>query len=146
MAILITSAIFLTILVDVLHAAAATGNETKTTTAAPTRKPWPKPNCGNPRLTNKLRDIFLDMHNRFRGSLARGQTQRSAGWGIAPPASLMYRMKYDCNAESYAQQHASSCNTRPLPAYAMPGYKENQHILRTVAISREAAIRNVCGK
>ncbi|EYC37164.1 hypothetical protein Y032_0818g2514 [Ancylostoma ceylanicum] len=112
------------------------------TTAGPTRKPWPKPNCGNPSLTNGLRNLFLDMHNNFRGSLARGQTERSFGWGIAPPAALMYRMKYTCDAESYAHQHASSCVTTPLPAYAMPGYKENFHVLRTVQTTPAGAIQN----
>ncbi|RCN39654.1 SCP-like protein [Ancylostoma caninum] len=112
------------------------------TTAGPTRKPWPKPNCGNPSLTNGLRNLFLNMHNNFRGSLARGQTERSFGWGIAPPAALMYRMKYTCDAESYAHQHASSCVTRPLPAYAMPGYKENFHVLRTVQTTPAGAIQN----
>ncbi|EYC08063.1 hypothetical protein Y032_0068g278 [Ancylostoma ceylanicum] len=139
MATLVTSVIFLALLVNILNAAAPTGNAT---TAAPTRKPWPKPNCGNPNLSNGLRNLFLNMHNRFRGNLARGQTERSAGWGIAPPATLMYRMKYDCNAESYAQQHAGSCNTRPLPPYAMPGYKENQHVLRTVQTTPAGAIQN----
>ncbi|EYB99328.1 hypothetical protein Y032_0123g1148 [Ancylostoma ceylanicum] len=39
-----------------------------------------------------MRDIFLNYHNNHRGSLARGQTEPSHGWGIAPPAALMYRM------------------------------------------------------
>ncbi|EYB81007.1 hypothetical protein Y032_0395g660 [Ancylostoma ceylanicum] len=62
------------------------------TTAAPTRPPWPKPNCGNAQLTNSLRNLILNLHNNFRGSVARGQTEVSAGWGIAPPATIMYRM------------------------------------------------------
>ncbi|RCN40921.1 hypothetical protein ANCCAN_13146 [Ancylostoma caninum] len=65
---------------------------TTATTAPPTRPPWPKPNCGNPALNNGMRKVFLDMHNEFRGRVARGQTETSAGWGIAPPAALMYRM------------------------------------------------------
>ncbi|RCN47833.1 SCP-like protein, partial [Ancylostoma caninum] len=109
---------------------------------APTRPPWPKPNCGNPRLTNKLREVFLGMHNTFRGSVARGQTEISFGWGIAPPATLMYRMKYNCNAESYAQQYVSSCNTRGLPAHTHPGYKVNTHILRNVQVTPIAAAQN----
>ncbi|EYC37360.1 hypothetical protein Y032_0799g2411 [Ancylostoma ceylanicum] len=113
-----------------------------TSTAAPTRRPWPKPNCGNPRLTNGLRNLFLHMHNRFRSNLAKGQTERSNGWGIAPPATLMYRMKYSCAAESFAQQHAGSCVARHLPQHAMPGYKENIHILRNVQTTREGAIQN----
>ncbi|RCN31250.1 SCP-like protein [Ancylostoma caninum] len=101
-----------------------------------------KPNCGNPKLTNGLRNLFMSMHNRFRSSLAKGQTEKSNGWGIAPPATLMYRMKYSCAAESFAQQHAGSCVTTQLPAHAMPGYKENYHVLRNVQTTREGAVQN----
>ncbi|RCN53260.1 hypothetical protein ANCCAN_00320 [Ancylostoma caninum] len=54
--------------------------------------PCSEPNCGNPKLTNSIRNLFLNMHNNWRGSVARGQTETSMGWGIAPPATLMYRM------------------------------------------------------
>ncbi|EYC07986.1 hypothetical protein Y032_0068g236 [Ancylostoma ceylanicum] len=131
-----TAVVFLALCIDIVH---ATSNAT---TAAPTRPPWPKPNCGNPALTNGLRNLFLDTHNRFRGNVARGQTEVSAGWGIAPPATIMYRMKYDCNAESYAHQHAGSCNRNRLPPSAMPGYKENIHVLNTVQTTPAGAIQN----
>ncbi|EYB94014.1 hypothetical protein Y032_0176g534 [Ancylostoma ceylanicum] len=111
-----------------------------TTTARPTRKPWPKPNCGNPALTNELRRVFLDMHNDFRGRLARGQTEVSAGWGIAPPAALMYRMKYDCNAESYAQQSVANCRRTELPAYARGGHKQNLFVLNLANANPKAVI------
>ncbi|RCN39801.1 SCP-like protein [Ancylostoma caninum] len=121
------------------------------TLAPPTRPPWPnihsklkcsEPNCGNPKLTNSLRNLFLNMHNNWRGSVARGQTETSMGWGIAPPATLMYRMKYTCNAESYAQQYIQSCNTNGLPAYTHPGYKVNTHVLRTLETSDAGAAQN----
>ncbi|RCN47704.1 SCP-like protein [Ancylostoma caninum] len=102
------------------------------TTAAPTRPPWPKPNCGNAQLTNSMRNLILNLHNNFRGSVARGQTEVSAGWGIAPPATIMYRMKYDCNAESYAQQAVSTCRKTALPQSALGGHKQNIHVLNTV--------------
>ncbi|RCN36602.1 hypothetical protein ANCCAN_17526 [Ancylostoma caninum] len=54
----------------------------------------------------------------------------------------MYRMKYDCNAESYAHQHAGSCNRNRLPPSAMPGYKENIHVLNTVQTTPAGAIQN----
>ncbi|EYC25410.1 hypothetical protein Y032_0012g1875 [Ancylostoma ceylanicum] len=76
------------------------------------------------------------------GSVARGQTERSNGWGIAPPATAMFRMKYSCDAESFAQQHVSTCNPRPLPPYAMQGYKENIQVLRTVRTNQGGAARN----
>ncbi|EYC37339.1 hypothetical protein Y032_0801g2418, partial [Ancylostoma ceylanicum] len=113
---------------------------TTTTTERPTRPPWPKPNCGNSALTNQLRRVFLDMHNDFRGRIARGQTEVSAGWGIAPPAALMYRMKYDCGAESYAQQSVASCRRTELPAYATGGHKQNLFVLNQANLNPKAVI------
>ncbi|EYC00043.1 hypothetical protein Y032_0118g745 [Ancylostoma ceylanicum] len=107
-----------------------------------TRAPWPKPNCGNPKLNNGLRQLFLNMHNNFRGSVARGQTETSFNWGIAPPATIMYRMKYSCDAESYAQQYIASCNTNGLPAHTHPGYKVNRHVLRNVQTNMAGAAQN----
>ncbi|RCN47828.1 hypothetical protein ANCCAN_06165 [Ancylostoma caninum] len=63
-----------------------------TTTTIRTRPPWPEPDCGNPRLSNWLRRVFLNTHNTLRGSVARGQTEKSMGWGVAPPATIIYRM------------------------------------------------------
>ncbi|EYC44935.1 hypothetical protein Y032_0445g1586 [Ancylostoma ceylanicum] len=130
-----------------------TSTTTRSTTTRPpstTRKtprpPWPKPSCGNKRLTNGLRSLFLNTHNRLRGRLARGQTEISRGWGIAPPAALMYRMKYSCEAESYAQQQVTNCIRRPLPEYTHPGYKLNLHVLNTVQTTFEGAIQNALSR
>ncbi|EYC27836.1 hypothetical protein Y032_0008g208 [Ancylostoma ceylanicum] len=124
-------------------AAGGTAATTAATASNVTRKPWPKPNCGAQTLTNGLRSLFLNMHNELRGRIARGQTEISAGWGIAPPAALMYRMKYTCDAESYAIQYVSSCQPRVLPEYTHPGYKVNTHVLRTVDTTEAGAIQNV---
>ncbi|EYC41697.1 hypothetical protein Y032_0559g3446 [Ancylostoma ceylanicum] len=43
------------------------------------------------------------------------------------PTNLDHR--YDCNAESYAQQHVNTCDGVYQPAYAHPGYKENVNVL-----------------
>ncbi|EYC17194.1 hypothetical protein Y032_0031g2326 [Ancylostoma ceylanicum] len=120
--------------------AAPSSNSSNSTNT--TRKPWPKPHCGNHYLTNGLRDLFLEIHNKHRGLLARGQTQISAGWGIAPPAAVMYRMKYSCSAESYAIEYVASCRVRGLPEYTHPGYRVNTHVLRTVATTEAGAAQN----
>ncbi|RCN29766.1 hypothetical protein ANCCAN_24473 [Ancylostoma caninum] len=77
--------------------------------------------------------------NDSRGAVARGQTQVSAGWGIAPPAALMYRMKYNCAAESYAIQYVASCQVRTLPEYTHPGYKVNTYVLRDLSKDEKGA-------
>ncbi|EYC41696.1 hypothetical protein Y032_0559g3446 [Ancylostoma ceylanicum] len=41
----------------------------------------------------------------------------------------LQRRRYDCNAESYAQQHVNTCDGVYQPAYAHPGYKENVNVL-----------------
>ncbi|EYC41698.1 hypothetical protein Y032_0559g3446 [Ancylostoma ceylanicum] len=64
-----------------------------------------------------------------KASIARGQTERNGNFGIAPPTSTMYKLRYDCNAESYAQQHVNTCDGVYQPAYAHPGYKENVNVL-----------------
>ncbi|EPB66256.1 SCP-like protein [Ancylostoma ceylanicum] len=94
-------------------------------------------NCGDPRMTRTMRMIFRDTHNNLRGSIARGQTEKNGNWGIAPPATLMYRMKYDCEAEAYAMSHAQTCDRELLPPDERPGYKENIHVLDTVQTTPE---------
>ncbi|EPB70353.1 hypothetical protein ANCCEY_10546 [Ancylostoma ceylanicum] len=78
-----------------------------------------------------------------RGSIARGQTERNGDWGIAPPATLMYRMKYDCEAEAYAMSHAQTCDRELLLPDERPGYKENIHVLDTVQTTPEGAAQHV---
>ncbi|RCN38388.1 SCP-like protein [Ancylostoma caninum] len=116
-----------------------TAQNNTTTTAFPTIPPippippepetTPRASCPNPGLTDGIREIFLDMHNRLRASVARGQTERNGHFGIAPPTHTMYKLRYDCNAESYAQQHVNTCDGRPQPAHGHPGYRENVNVL-----------------
>ncbi|RCN30728.1 SCP-like protein [Ancylostoma caninum] len=121
-------------------------------------KSFGKPNCANPNFGNGLREVFLDTHNNLRGMLAKGQTEKSQGWGIAPPASLMHRLacshfaplkhhgvrsmkkfqKYSCDAESYAQQEANTCGE--LPAHTHPGYKANHHFTSAANMHQAAQI------
>ncbi|KAK6016087.1 hypothetical protein OSTOST_18434, partial [Ostertagia ostertagi] len=60
----------------------------------------------------------------------------------APPAALMYRLKYDCWAEAYAQAHVRSCSGRVSSPWQRPGWKENIHVLRTTATDDLGAIQN----
>ncbi|CAJ0604405.1 unnamed protein product [Cylicocyclus nassatus] len=115
-----------------------------TSTRAPTlaELPWPRPDCADGNLTNDQRGIFLDMHNYYRASLVRGQAVVNPGSGLAPSAALMYRMKYDCTAESYAQKAVSNCSSIPMPERDLGGHKQNIHVLSTVQTTVEGAIQN----
>ncbi|RCN44259.1 SCP-like protein [Ancylostoma caninum] len=52
----------------------------------------------------------------------------------------MYRMKYDCNAESYAQQAVNTCRTTELPAYALGGHKQNLFIFNNPHVPQQKAV------
>ncbi|KAK5964421.1 SCP domain-containing protein, partial [Trichostrongylus colubriformis] len=120
-----------------LSATTSTTSTTTTTTAGAF--------CGNTQLDQSVRQRFFEKHNLLRGSLARGQTERNGDLGIAPPAANMYRMRYSCDAESYAQQHANTCDQRVLPPSGRPGYKENIYSFRgsgSQADAAEAATNN----
>ncbi|EYB83444.1 hypothetical protein Y032_0335g2868 [Ancylostoma ceylanicum] len=43
--------------------------------------------------------------------------------------TLLHIERYDCDAESYAQQHVNTCDGVYQPEYAHPGYKENVNVL-----------------
>ncbi|KHJ94832.1 SCP-like protein [Oesophagostomum dentatum] len=121
-----------------------TATVTNSTTVRPrttTRKPWPKPVCDNRRMSNQERELILNMHNYYRGQLVRGQTQVNAGWGIAPPATLMFRMKYSCDAESYAEQGVYKCRQTKLPPHAVGNHKQNIRIVKSHN-NRTQVIRN----
>ncbi|ETN70632.1 SCP-like protein, partial [Necator americanus] len=53
----------------------------------------------------------------------------------------MYRMQYSCDAESYAQQHASTCNGRRLDPIHHRGYKGNIYVLYDLQTTKEGAMQ-----
>ncbi|EYC41700.1 hypothetical protein Y032_0559g3448 [Ancylostoma ceylanicum] len=90
--------------------------------------------CPNPGLTDGIREIFLDMHNRLRRVIRpalqedrRNEMETSVSPHQLRPCISLYR--YDCNAESYAQQHVNTCDGRNQPQSGHPGYKENINVL-----------------
>ncbi|VDM79099.1 unnamed protein product [Strongylus vulgaris] len=89
---------------------------------------------------SKLREIFLDTHNGYRASIARGQTEKNGHSGeIVPPASLMYAMRYNPVAETYAQRHVNSCNRVISNPLTRPGFEENINILDRTNTDEEGA-------
>ncbi|KAK6009099.1 hypothetical protein OSTOST_26001 [Ostertagia ostertagi] len=91
-----------------------------------------------------FRETALGMHNNFRAFVATGRARNGYyAAEYAPPAALMYRLKYDCWAEAYAQAHVRSCSGRVSSPWQRPGWKENIHVLRTTATDDLGAIQNV---
>ncbi|CAJ0607756.1 unnamed protein product [Cylicocyclus nassatus] len=87
-----------------------------------------------------LRNIFLTTHNNYRARIARGETERNGRSGEnAPPASLMYTMRYSLAAESYARRHVERCDKRQYYEWELPGHRENVHVLERNDINSERA-------
>ncbi|XGW15811.1 hypothetical protein V3C99_001338 [Haemonchus contortus] len=85
----------------------------------------------NSGMTDSVRRKFLDMHNQYRSSLARGPEPDGFG-GNAPKAARMLKMVYDCSAEATAMKHASKCTLRHSKSSERPGLGEN--VFETTAL------------
>ncbi|VDL81940.1 unnamed protein product [Nippostrongylus brasiliensis] len=68
--------------------------------------------CGhlNNKMTDEVRQVFLDTHNEWRSLVARGKAEDPAATGgFAPKASQMVKLWYDCKLEESAKQVAEKC-------------------------------------
>ncbi|VDL78132.1 unnamed protein product [Nippostrongylus brasiliensis] len=96
-------------------------------------------------MSSTFREVALGMHNNFRSTVALGLTAGNGFYSppeIAPPAALMYRLKYSCEAEIYAYQHVVSCDEAERASSARPGWKENFQILRSTKTDQLGALQN----
>ncbi|KJH40140.1 SCP-like protein [Dictyocaulus viviparus] len=59
-------------------------------------------------MTREVRDKFLEKHNRVRSLVAWGEAVDKKGL-FAPQASQMPKLKYNCNIETSAKNHARRC-------------------------------------
>ncbi|XGW02591.1 hypothetical protein V3C99_014547 [Haemonchus contortus] len=60
-------------------------------------------------MTDDIRKVFLEQHNRRRSEVARGQAKDNVG-GFAPKAAKMWKMNYDCKIEESVMDWVSKCN------------------------------------
>ncbi|XGW03145.1 hypothetical protein V3C99_014830 [Haemonchus contortus] len=86
----------------------------------------------NSGMTDSVRQKFLDMHNQYRSSLARGLEPDALG-GNAPKAAKMLKMVYDCSVEASALKHASKCVYQHSANTERPGLGEN--LYKTTALN-----------
>ncbi|EYC30758.1 hypothetical protein Y032_0004g1753 [Ancylostoma ceylanicum] len=82
----------------------------------------PRPNSN--RMTDALRDQYVNLHNFRRGLLATGQIPRKDGKYL-PKASNMWRISYDCDLEQGAIGWASQCPSALSEPSSRPGIGEN---------------------
>ncbi|VDM77355.1 unnamed protein product [Strongylus vulgaris] len=78
----------------------------------------------NAGMTDRIRKMFLNLHNKYRSSLARGLEPDGLG-GYAPKASNMFKMKYDCSVEAKAIKHANKCIYAHSTEKERTGFGEN---------------------
>ncbi|RCN52911.1 SCP-like protein [Ancylostoma caninum] len=60
-------------------------------------------------MTDNVRQKFLDVHNKYREMVAKGEAEDGLG-GKAPKAARMFKLRYDCGLESTAVEYAKKCN------------------------------------
>lgn len=85
----------------------------------------PEPNemCPeNEGMSDWAREKYLDLHNSYRSSVARGLEPDGLG-GYAPKAAKMQKMVYDCALEATALRQAKKCVYEH--SKIRPGFGEN---------------------
>lgn len=90
-------------------------------------EPIPETNnlcSSNEGMTDSVRQKFLDLHNGYRSSLARGLEPDALG-GFAPKAKKMLKMVYDCSVEASALRHANKCVYQHSASSDRAGLGEN---------------------
>ncbi|XGW02523.1 hypothetical protein V3C99_014508, partial [Haemonchus contortus] len=59
-------------------------------------------------MTDELRQIFVDKHNEYRSTIAKGKAVDKIG-GFAPKAARMLKVSYDCEVEANMAAYAKEC-------------------------------------
>uniref|UniRef100_A0A7I5EC77 SCP domain-containing protein n=1 Tax=Haemonchus contortus TaxID=6289 RepID=A0A7I5EC77_HAECO len=59
-------------------------------------------------MTDEVRQMFLDKHNKFRSIVAKGEAKDALG-GNAPKAAKLPKLTYDCDVESKAMEWIKKC-------------------------------------
>ncbi|WKY06934.1 hypothetical protein Q1695_006816 [Nippostrongylus brasiliensis] len=77
-------------------------------------------------MTDSVRRVFLNTHNKYRSLVAKGQA--SGLYGRAPSAARMLKMVYDCNIEKTAMQHTRKCRFGHSPRSSRPNLGENVYV------------------
>nr|CDJ90256.1 SCP extracellular domain containing protein [Haemonchus contortus] len=68
-------------------------------------------------MTNEVRNMFVDTHNKLRSQTAQGKAKNAFG-GFAPKAARMLKVSYDCDMEANMMKWAKQCHFyHPPPAY-----------------------------
>ncbi|EYC34008.1 hypothetical protein Y032_0001g198 [Ancylostoma ceylanicum] len=78
----------------------------------------------NSGMPDAARKMFLDMHNKFRSSVARGLEVDGLG-GKAPKAAKMLKMVYDCTVEASAIRYSKKCLFKHSAKTERKGLNEN---------------------
>ncbi|EPB71950.1 SCP-like protein [Ancylostoma ceylanicum] len=94
-------------------------------------------------MTQELRKLFLDIHNRYRSQVAKGKAKDKAG-GNAPKAASMRKMLYDCEVEESARRHAVGCRWGHSSQENRKGLGENLYYTSNTRMSKAEAAKDSC--
>ncbi|KHJ91897.1 SCP-like protein [Oesophagostomum dentatum] len=95
-------------------------------------------------MSDKIRRTFLNMHNQFRSSLARGLEYDKLIRGNAAKAAKMLKMVYDCKVEKSAMRNAIGCVYRHTQNYERPNLRENIYRITDPKFDKRKAARRAC--
>ncbi|KAL6733623.1 hypothetical protein Aduo_004256 [Ancylostoma duodenale] len=115
---------------------ATTTGATSTTGASTTATALPS--CTNAGMTDEVRMAYLDKHNNYRSSLAKG-LEYNGNHGYAGKGTNIQKMKYDCDAETSAIRQANTCSGQLSDLNTRPGLKENIIKIDKVYLSQKEA-------
>ncbi|KAK6024012.1 SCP-like protein, partial [Ostertagia ostertagi] len=102
--------------------------------------------CPGTPFSKIFRDTALTMHNNFRAYVAMGRARNGYSGSFAPQATLMYSLKYSCDAERYAYYHVLTCDRQLSPVASRPGWKENYYIYYNTYVDNMGALTAAISK
>ncbi|EYC00657.1 hypothetical protein Y032_0114g459 [Ancylostoma ceylanicum] len=99
--------------------------------------------CRDNGMTREVRQKLLDMHNKYRMMVAKGQAKDKAG-GNAPMAARMLKMEYDCDIEENAMRHAVGCAWGHSAQHERENLGENLYYSTNPRMNHVKAAEDAC--
>ncbi|KAK5977833.1 C-type single domain activation associated secreted protein ASP3 [Trichostrongylus colubriformis] len=76
-------------------------------------------------MTEELRKVVVDEHNKYRSLVAKGLAPNPVAGGNAPKAARMFKMYYDCSVEDKMVAWVQQCTWGHSPKTDRKGLGEN---------------------
>ncbi|EYB83174.1 hypothetical protein Y032_0341g3009 [Ancylostoma ceylanicum] len=101
--------------------------------------------CTDPSMSDTTRNAFLNTHNKYRSTVAKGKGYNGI-INYTPTAANILKMTYDCTLEAAAIAHAKKCSGNKSKPVTRPGVGENiieinKMYLTMPEVARQATLR-----